>query len=317
MPKEATHWIAAHRTAACLAGTEWGAAAQRCPGALQLGAVFPDLPYYLTGTSSLARNAAELGNRYHGAHGEDSYDLLRALLASLREDGAEPHQAMLVGVASHLCVDASFHPWVYYETGNYYDPDPARRTMAVRDHRRLEGWLDIVVCGGIDQVRSYRATTIWQRMEQSPELLLQWAARHQKHFNVERILEAANARFLEAQSWFGNPVAARVAGWIEPLLPPSARELTALFYQCPHSEDWNRLQGVQTFRNPVTGETASASIEELLERGVEAGVALCRAMETVFRRGGGEEFTGCGLSLNFGVAGAGVEQARYFASPAR
>lgn len=110
LPKEAPHWIAAQRTAVCLKGTDWGDAALECPNALQMGAVFPDLPYYLAGTSALARHATHLGNRYHGAHGEDAYDLLRALLASLREEDVPAHRAFWIGVVSHVCVDTCFHP---------------------------------------------------------------------------------------------------------------------------------------------------------------------------------------------------------------
>ena len=316
MPKEATHWIAARQTAARLAGTGWGEAALRCPNALQMGAVFPDLPYYLAGSSEQARQAAALGNRYHGAGGEDTYDLLRALLVSLREEDEPAHRAFLVGVASHLCVDAVFHPWVYYETGNYYDPDPARRTQAVRDHRRFEGLLDLAICGNLAKARSCRARTIWQNLERPPEALLEWAARHQEPAAAGEVLTAANGKFLWVQSLIAHPAAARVAGGLEPLLPAGCRELTALFLREPAARDLERLRGRLEYRNPVSGESRIASVEELLGEGVEPGAAACRGMERAIGRGSASDFAEHGPSLNFGLVAADVAKARFFASPA-
>ena len=312
MPKEATHWIAAQRTAALLEGSGFGEAAARCPHALQLGAVFPDLPYYLAGSDSLAREAALLGNRYHGEKGEDTYDLLRALLWSLREEDAPTHRAFLVGVASHLCLDAHFHPWVYYETGNYYDPTPSRRTVAVRHHRRLEGLLDVVLCGSLQKAREYRARGIWNQVETPVSALLDWAARHQETPNVVAILKAANVSFLKAQNLFVQPLASGLAGMAEPLLSTKLRELTALFYRNPTTIQWERLTRPFEFRNPVSGTVHKATVDELFRQGVEASAELCRHMEKSIGEGG---FDRHGPSLNFGLVGAAVSQARYFADP--
>ncbi len=312
MPKEATHWIAAQRTASRLKGTKFGDAAERCPYALQLGAVFPDLPYYLAGSDSLAREAALLGNRYHGEKGEDTYELLRAILLSLRDEDSPTHQAFLVGVASHLCLDAHFHPWVYFETGNYYDPVPSRRTVAIRNHRRFEGLLDVVLCGSVQQAREYRARGIWNQVETPISPLLEWAARHQKGPNVAAILKAANESFLKAQNLFVQPLASGLSGVVEPLLSAKWRELTALFYRNPTVRQWAQLKKPFEYRNPVSGTIHKASIEELFHQGVEASVELCCHLERAIGEG---TFDRQGPSLNFGLVGAAVSQARHFADP--
>ena len=309
MPKETTHWIAAQRTASRLIGTKFGAAAKQCPHALQLGAVFPDLPYYLTGSNSLSREAAVLGNRYHGQNGEDTYDLLRAILRSLREEDTPVHRAFLVGVISHLCLDFVFHPLVYFETGNYYDPVPDRRTVAIRNHRRFEGLLDVVLCGGLRAARQFRAQGIWAQMETPVPSLLEWAARHQGP-DVAAILKVSNESFLKAQHLFVQPLASGLAGVVEPWLSAKLRELTALFYRNPTARQWERLQKPFEYRNPVSGTFHKASMEELFQQGVEAGVELCRHVEGAIGEGA---FDRQGPSLNFGLVGAAVSQARYFA----
>ncbi len=312
MPKEATHWIAAQRTASRLKGTKCGDAAERCPFALQLGAVFPDLPYYLAGSDSLAREAALLGNRYHGEKGEDTYELLRAIMLSIRDEDSLAHRAFLVGVASHLCLDAHFHPLVYFETGNYYDPVPARRTVAIRNHRRFEGLLDVVLCGSIRKAREYRAGQIWKQVETPIFPLLEWAARHQKGPNVLAILKAANVAFLKAQNLFVRPLASGLARVVEPFLSPKLRELTALFYRNPTASQWEQLKKPFEYRNPVSGTFHKASIDELFNQGVEASAELCRHMERAIGDG---TFDLQGPSLNFGLVGAAVSQARHFADP--
>ena len=312
MPKEATHWIAAQRTVSLLDGTVFGEAATRCPHALLLGAVFPDLPYYLTGSHLLAREAALLGNRYHGEKGEDTFELLRAMLRSLREEDSPVHRSFLAGVASHLCLDAHFHPLVYFETGNYYDPDPARRTEAVRNHRRFEGLLDVVLCGSLRNARGHCARQMWSQVETPIPALLDWAARHQEGPNAAAVLKAGNDSFLKAQHLFVQPLACGLARAAEPFLPAALRELTALFYRNPTSRQREQMNRPFEFQNPVSGTVQKAAVEELFRQGVEASAGLCRRMEKAMEEGA---FDLRGPSLNFGLVGAAVSQARFFADP--
>ena len=314
MPKEATHWAIAEKTAERLSGTEFGEAALACPNALRLGAVYPDLPYYLTGTGGLAKRAGALGNRYHGAHGEDTYDLPRAILAGIEESDEPAHRAMLVGVASHLCADAAFHPLVYYATGNYYDPDPAKRSRAIRGHRRFEGLLDMALCGGPEGVRVRNAKHVWAGLEKDPAELLPWSVRGQTVEGGEAILAAAAEKFLEAQPLFGNPAAVLLAKWAAPWLPSHLKELAALFYERPSARALERAGGIFKYLNPATGEECEASARQLMEKAIGDGAALCAEMEAALGRGGAKAFGRAGPSLNFGIVGARVESARYFAA---
>ena len=314
MPKEATHWAIAEKTAERLGGTALGEAALACPNALKLGAIYPDLPYYLTGTGDLAKRAAALGNRYHGAHGEDTYDLPRALLAGIEESDAPARRAMLVGVASHLCADAAFHPLVYFVTGNYYDPDPARRSKAIRGHRRFEGLLDMVLCGGTEGIRGCNAKQVWEALEEDASTLLPWSVRRQTVEGGAAILAAASEKFLEAQPMFGNPVAGLLAAWMTPWLPGHLKELAALFYGRPSAKALEKAGGAFEYRNPATGDPCAASARQLMEKAIDDSAALCAELETALGNGDAKTFRRAGPSLNFGIVGAGVDRARYFAA---
>ncbi len=318
MPKEITHWILAERMAAKLGGTRLGDAALRAPNVLKVGAVLPDLPYYLSGADDLACRMRDTGSEFHGAHGEDTYALLRTLLAAALDPDAQGRPAVLAliaGVACHIRADIAFHPLVYYMTGNYYDPDPARRARAIRDHRRFEGVLDLRVCGGLARVRAWSARGIWQRLECPPAALFRWAARDARHPDLQRGLERSVSKFLSAQGLFIHPAAAWLAGALAPWLPAERQEAAALFYTPDLPRSLERLSGTLNYRNPVTGEAHAATVDALLDRAVDEGVALCRRLESVLAGGDPCALTERGPSLNFGLAAAKASEARYFADP--
>ena len=316
MPKAIAHWLIAEKTAERLKDTELGGAMRAHPNALRLGAVFPDLPYFLRGKEPWINRCRVMGNEWHGSGGEDTHRLLRRILA-MRPPGAgltPPQQAFLAGVASHLRADIAFHPLVYHLTGNYYDPDPAKRSRAVRNHRRLETLLDMRVCGGLKNVPSYSARAIASRLECEYRELTAWARREGEPPELEEGLNRALRDFLELQSWFIRPWAARLAGALDSVAPDNARELAALFYMPKLALHLPRLSSPLRYQNPVTGQSEAATVDELAARAVEESVALCRRLEPMAARGEPGEFSEPGPSLNFGLAGAAVSEARFFSA---
>ena len=72
---------------------------------------------------------------------------------------------MLIGMLTHSAADSCFHPLVYQETGNYYDPDPAQRTRAVQLHRRFETMLDVYLAGTMANIKSFSLKHIMRNCE--------------------------------------------------------------------------------------------------------------------------------------------------------
>lgn len=317
MPKEITHWILAQRIAEALRDTRLGDAALACPNALKLGAVFPDMAYYLTGKTDLARLGAETARAYHGTHGQDTYILPRALLSRALNAGPTedqiPRLAFLTGVAAHLHADMAFHPLVFYLTGNTQDPDPARRSRAVRDHRRFETLLDIHVCGSIRQVRTFRAKNFLDNLELPFDRLMDWAPEQIGHPEAGSMLRAAVKRFCAAQKLFIHPAAAMAVRLAQPLVPDKGKELTALIYRPGFEADAPRLDRVFTYQNPVSGQPRQSSIQDLLHQAVKNGVAMCASLESALRAGDANHFTQTGPSLISGLVGTDIAELRFLA----
>lgn len=314
MPKEITHLLVAERTAERLRGTCLGDSAFGCPNALKMGAVFLDIPYYLTGTSKLAEMAAMVANEYHGTHGEDTYVLLRTLLAWSSKHVHPAHQAFLTGVISHLQTDMVFHPCIFFMTGNYHDTDPVKRTRAVRDHRRFEVMLDFHVCRVLGQKpQNFKARKFWKNLE--CQQLLGWSEEDKERPELGIMLKMAVKKFMTAQGLFPNSVASLIADVFDPILPDTLKELTALFYRHPPEYLMARLSGSLEYQNPMSGEICLARVDELLEQAVEKSIALCKWLESFLANGNSEYFAERGPSLNFGIIGADISLARYFAIP--
>jgi len=295
-----------------LRGTRLGDAALDCPHALKMGAVFPDIPSYVTGDSPPARLAEAVGNAYHGTHGEDTHVLLRTLLTALQKRDSPEARAFLAGVVSHLHADQVFHPLVYFLTGNYHDVDPEKRTRAVRDHRRFEVLLDVHVCSTVKKrLQDFRARSFLNGS--ASQGLFDWTKEASSGPALKQMLQAAVKKYLTAQGVFIHRGAALCARAMDPWLPASLRELTALFYRPGRQRHRMRLRQEITYRNPVSGEMGEATVDELLERAVSEGAALCRRLESFLVDKKDVRLLEPGPSLNFGLVGADVSLARYFA----
>ena len=320
MPKDITHWIVAEKTAARLHETRLGQSALECPGALKLGAVFPDMPLYLTGRSHHARLAETVGHEYHGTRGADTYNLLRTILAHIIPEDHPVQKdtpalrAFLFGVACHLQTDIAFHPLVFYFTGNYHHPSPNQRSRAVRSHRRFEVLLDLQVCELLDQAPwGFQAVRFWKNLEARD--LLSWTRSDPAHEHRYSMLLRAIKKYLLAQRLFTHPAASRLAARVHPFLPDAGKEITGLFYWSASTQCMERFRKKWHYLHPVTGEARSASTRELLDQAVEASALLCRRLETALEGKDPDLLDEYGPSLDYGLVSGNASQARYFAEP--
>jgi hypothetical protein len=321
MPKEITHWLISDETAKRLGDTCLGRAARGHPNALRFGAVFHDVLFYLTGSDPATIHYRAQANRLHGAQGEDTHELLRRVVAVLPASPCRaPLQAFLVGLASHIRTDATFHPLVFYLTGNYHDRDPRARNRAIRRHRQFEAWLDLRFCGGPARARTYTAERMLRNLEYPlsgllPELAPLLADNDQTPA-AQPALERALRTFRQIQGWLARPLPARLAGLLDPLLPSGVREYTALFYTPSLATRTDRLTGNISFRHPVTGTPGVTTLAQLFEQAVQDSVALCGQLETAIEMKDPSQFNAPGPSLNFGLPHTPVDRARYLAEPA-
>jgi len=317
MPKEIVHWLVAERAAELLSNGPYALALVRCPKGLRLGAVWHDILFYLRGEHPAGLKA--LPHRLHGSHGEDSFEVLRLHARHLHAHKEQPlPTAFFVGLASHIFADATMHPLVYHLTGNYYDADEQRRTGAVRRHRALECLLDMVAAGGPEAVAGQSLRELVTGLEGPlslalpPEAVAALAGCAPKA--AEQGLAEALDTFCTMQALCRMPTLSRLLRELSTLLPGSLREIAALFYAPQLFEQSAAVSGRMDYRNPVTGGALCATLAELMERAARRTAEFCTAQAPAIMARGELGEAGPGPSLDMGLPGISVAQARFFAA---
>jgi hypothetical protein len=131
MPKENTHIFFASELMQRLEHAELRHMLESHREYYFLGAVIPDTMYY--------SRREDISDTLHGKSGNLTNELI---LDMLEQGGNERDLAFCCGYISHCALDITFHPMVYYLSGDYYDPDPSRREHAAYMHRHIETCLD-------------------------------------------------------------------------------------------------------------------------------------------------------------------------------
>jgi hypothetical protein len=100
-----------------------------------LGSIIPDTFYY--GNSASLRRISE---SFHGKDGNPTNTTIVQVLDNAQD---KKDISFILGYISHCALDITFHPVIYYLSGNYYDESPEKRARAVYLHRHLETCLDL------------------------------------------------------------------------------------------------------------------------------------------------------------------------------
>jgi hypothetical protein len=316
MPKEITHWLVSMKTAEALRGTLMGDAALSNQNALKLGAVFPDILFYLRKTPENFPYRS-IAYSWHGTNGEDTYDLIRQIMVAMENSPYRPQlAAFLLGVATHIKADKIFHPMVYYLTGNYHDTEPARKSAAVRRHRAFESLMDIYFCGGSRHAAEYKMEAILNDLEiplpQIMGLLRKDGNGPEITPDINVFFEKALKNMLVLQKLYSRRMLGRLLYTIAPVLPRSAGEMAALFYAPQMDRIIPRLPDTLNYRHPVTGDDKTTGMEGLFEEAVMQSSLLLEEIERHLTAGSNSAFSEHGRSLSYGTTG-GADQAVYFA----
>lgn len=278
MPKEITHWLIARQVTKALRSTTLGNVSTPFPNCVDLGAVMHDAPYYAS-SRRWKLPMHRFANIMHG-RGIDAFAVIRSMSeAAARAQNPGPVRAVIIGMLTHIAADSIFHPFVYHETGNYRDPDPALRTRAVQQHRRFETALDVYLAGTLKNIRSFSLKRIMSGCEVPVPILLREAfVTAADDFTVPQLpagLLQALKTFKRMQALYTMPFINHIVERIHPVLPDSAREITALFY-CPRSaRQALNLHGPQSIPDPKTGLVRTCTIRSLYEQAVALSLELC------------------------------------------
>jgi len=262
-----------------------------------LGACAHDIGYFHTyGPGSLGMLAELL----HGAEGEDTNEPLLFLLNKFR---TEKEKAFIYGMFSHAVVDRAFHPAVYYLTGDYYAVELKEQHEAQAAHRLFEVYLD-------SWVSSQKAVLIdEEKFAQAKPVAVKiiGALAEQYKFGGEVEATKAVGEYLFFRRVFLSKAMGASFRALNFLSLRSLAGFDSLFTygrgQVPES-----LEGPLNYKNPVSGEEQSDSLEELSQQATEGLSEVWRTLAS------DPPALGEGASLNFNLHGATKSQAQFFSS---
>jgi hypothetical protein len=134
MPKENTHLHFAHGVLEEFRGQAILQEISEYNSRYLLGSIIPDTFYYSSKESLTA-----VSEYIHGKTGNPTNIIILKVLDEARD---ARDIAFILGYITHCALDMTFHPVIYYLSGNYYDVDPGKKAHAVYLHRHLETCLD-------------------------------------------------------------------------------------------------------------------------------------------------------------------------------
>ena len=300
-----------------LKGSALGDLLSSYPFCLRLGAVFHDALFY-NRNGSRTKHFLTLADEFHGTKGEDTYRLIRDIFqAAQTSKNREPLLALMVGVISHIQADSSFHPLVYYVSGDYDHPDSVKRAKAVGSHRRFESLMDLYFCGGPSELKTYLLKTYLQRAEALPHDLFEQAldqiASSKGWPNLSDVMVRAFNFFGFMQGLSHNQTLSLVLYGLDRFSPDILRELIALFYGPQLNKKMPMMSEPIPYKNPVTGQESTQRLKEIFRIAVEKTVRICKTIEPAIINNEPLPLSGPGPSLAFGLTGVSKTDAKYFA----
>jgi len=317
MPKEITHWQIASRVSEELKGSEIGDLLSINPFCLKLGAVFPDALFYNRNGKETERFLT-LSEEFHGAGGEDTYRIIHDLHHVAKDsDERGPIIALMSGIISHIQTDSSFHPLVYYLSGNYDDPEPETRSKAIGAHRRFESLMDLFFCRGPSNLNNYSLKDYLLKAEMPSHKLFGQAllkiASEKDWPDLNDVMDRAFNFFSFMQNLSHNQILSRFFYALERFFPDKWGEIIALFYGPQLNKKISIMRRPITYKNPVTGRESTQRLEEIFQIAVEKTAAIIRGAEHALLNGESDLEIGIGPSLSFGLEKVPKEDAKYFA----
>lgn len=331
MPKELTHILFADAVIAGLeAGGEAGPAdlLRRERATFHFGSIATDTLFYGVTLPVLDRDFRPWGDIVHGEEGEDTGTPIREMLERLRDGTAgaaggasdDVKFAFVCGFLTHMALDIVFHPWVYSVTGQYYDPDPVRRTDSQMRHRLVESWLDLLMLRGegTDPAHFPAMTAVRRNGPSNLACLDFFAVCFRAAWRIEGDVGRYARRFYRVQMilarLFASSVAMRTAALANRITGGRLRAFLALFYPADTQRMPTELFAFQEYRHPVTGERVAATLGSMWEEARRLAVDLLTAAAAI-RNGAPSAALDAvlgGRSLDVGLSGCPASRAAHF-----
>jgi len=258
MPKENTHAAFAYSVLDQLSGSALKQALSAHLDVYLLGAISPDTFYYSPYSG--------VSEHLHGKTGNPTNELLPDLLQNRRE---MRDVAFACGYLTHCALDITFHPMIYYLSGNYYDPDERLRAHAVYRHRHLETCMDLYLGNRLRIHKLFKDSLVeglaFERSVSGtfsvPPAAIRTAYRSQLLYN---------RAFASPAAW----MLARVLLTFGLMRDPNAR---GLFYGDCRADTEDPFSGFIVYRDLLTGHEYISTVSALIATAREKAVDMIQA----------------------------------------
>ncbi len=307
MPKEVTHWLIADEVCRNIAID----IQPEHRNVVLLGSVFHDVLYYYTKGD---KQLAALPDKFHGTNREDSFYFVAELINLYQQaesDDKAVFQAFIIGFISHIFADVNFHPFVYYMTGNYYDPDPARRKTAEQKHREMESVIDSHFEKDAGNHRVYDINVMLEDAHQYLEMIFANGIRFKRYdvyLGLDDVLHAYN-NFKRARNIYTSPWAITLIKLAGPLLPKNLRTLKELSYYHHHYYTETDVTGEMHYLDTLSGAPYISTLDQMKMHAVEDTLSFCASLPDYLKD---SAMLPEGPSLETGKVGTSSSDMRYF-----
>lgn len=324
MPKEITHVAFADLTSEQIKNTEIYKHIFNSKNSFHFGSLAVDSFYYNMKLPIIDKDFFQWGDLVHGAEGNNPFIAIYAALKYLKENKNDSlfseKLAFICGYLTHCAMDINFHPYVYYFSGNYYDPDKNESINAQMRHRIIESWIDLYIIKNKGKYNTKSAAKVFNTDNLNIELLkfisthfaATWQTNEQKVF-----IAIKRGYFVQKilNNIFDNKNIKDYVKSLNQITKNKIRSYLALFY--PDNFDIpDYIINFGTYKNPVTGEEFNSSFEDLWSNALNLSTDFLNAVDQYLFDDNDLilQETIKGYSLDVGLIEVPVKEVKYFST---
>jgi len=320
MPKEITHIFFSEDTVKELDKSNLFSVINSNKPFYNFGSIAVDIFYY-----NLNKKAIEQGDALHGKDGNETSLPIIEALKELKKNKDDKYfnqkLSFICGFLTHMALDITFHPYVYYFSGNYYDKNKEKRTLARMNHRIIEVFIDLFLLDkkSIELKNFKDLENIYKNKEINLIILDFLSKAFSKAWKTDdNILKPLKRgyyiqKFLTKQ--FKNPQANKLLKIVNILSDNKLKSYLVLFYPIKYTKIPSEIIDFGTFKHPVTNAEYKGNFYTLWNDALNLSTSFLKAVNDFI-------FLDCDesvlksiikdYSLDVGLVKTKVSDAKYF-----
>lgn len=272
MPKEITHWVIAEQTFLAMEASPLKDLISNNKALYYYGVISFDTGFYAGGCHK--KELIIAAENLHYSNNKGTYAALAGVAEWINKSGDLRGWAFLCGCLSHIMADSTFHPLVYYLTGNPHDHDPIRKKSANIKHRELEAALDIFTRGQVSLENEASVSILLKQIES--ELIIDLLI-SLYHINLSPRRKDVNQSVKNHglyYSFFGSRLLYQFFKLINVMTWGALDLEMSLFYPVPTDDNTKYFSSIFEYTDPFTGEQRCETITQIQERVVRKTIAV-------------------------------------------